>query len=303
MPNAVMTFERKETVPLTAAVPASVITPSPLDRQPARTRVPMMVGGLGAAVVHASAAMLALGLSQMPREQSKAMLAAVTQMIEVELPQVEAPPATLAPEPAPEPELTPEPETPRMRAPKAVVAPPPELPQEAKPAAPSEEPPPAAAQTAAALVAQPEAAPVAADNALVVGTAAAFVGGTSASRGTAIKPVTDRNASALGVEGGRGTAPVTVDRSRAPMLAGGARWDCPFPEEADDAGVDQATVSLRVRVDAQGKVASVDVAQDPGNGFGREARRCALRKAWQAGLDRSGQAVAAQSLVNVRFVR
>ncbi len=40
---------------------------------------------------------------------------------------------------------------------------------------------------------------------------------------------------------------------------------------------------------------------DPGNGFGREARRCASSKRWQGGLDRLGHPVEAQATVNVRF--
>jgi hypothetical protein len=50
-------------------------------------------------------------------------------------------------------------------------------------------------------------------------------------------------------------------------------------------------------------VDQVEVVKDPGFGFGREARRCALRKRWQAGRNKAGQAIAASRLLNVRFQR
>ena len=41
--------------------------------------------------------------------------------------------------------------------------------------------------------------------------------------------------------------------------------------------LDHAVATLRVEVDATGAARSVTVTKDPGHGFGREARRCALR--------------------------
>jgi outer membrane biosynthesis protein TonB len=81
------------------------------------------------------------------------------------------------------------------------------------------------------------------------------------------------------------------------------QWDCPFPEEADDAGVDHAVVTLRVEVGGDGTVQSVRATSDPGHGFAREARRCAMSKRWSAGLDRAGNPANAVALVNVRFDR
>ena len=60
---------------------------------------------------------------------------------------------------------------------------------------------------------------------------------------------------------------------------------------------------LKVSVDAGGRVASVSIANDPGNGFGREARRCALSRSWTPALDHSGSPVPGTTLVNVRFDR
>jgi periplasmic protein TonB len=94
-----------------------------------------------------------------------------------------------------------------------------------------------------------------------------------------------------------------VNRMRAPRLAGGASWSCPFPPEADVAGVNQAAVALRVSVGASGSVSAVQVTSEPGYGFGRAAKRCAMSKRWDPGLDASGRSVDATAVVNVRFVR
>jgi protein TonB len=94
-----------------------------------------------------------------------------------------------------------------------------------------------------------------------------------------------------------------IDRSRGARLSGGVEWRCPFPAEADDAGIDSALVSLALRITPQGSVETVNVLHDPGHGFGSEAKRCALRKRWDAGLDRTGRPVASDIRVNVRFVR
>jgi len=93
------------------------------------------------------------------------------------------------------------------------------------------------------------------------------------------------------------------DLSRSPTLAGNAAWDCPFPSEAARAGVDSAIVTLRVEVTADSHIESVIVLRDPGDGFGREARRCALSKRWQAGLDREGRAAQRTTVVSVHFQR
>jgi protein TonB len=115
-----------------------------------------------------------------------------------------------------------------------------------------------------------------------------------------------QNADARGDAGGSGTkllATPSVDLSRPPQLAGGLKWDCPFPLEADDAGIDHAVVTLRVSVGADGQVRSVVTSSDPGNGFGREARRCATSKRWSWGLDREGRATSGVVTVNVGFHR
>ncbi|MFO0556303.1 MAG: energy transducer TonB [Polyangiaceae bacterium] len=96
----------------------------------------------------------------------------------------------------------------------------------------------------------------------------------------------------------------TVDKSRAAEVTGSKSWSCPFPAEADGAGKDSATVVLVVTVRADGSPEKVDVVQDPGTGFGREARKCALQKRYKAGLDRDGNSVRKATLpITVRFTR
>jgi periplasmic protein TonB len=81
-----------------------------------------------------------------------------------------------------------------------------------------------------------------------------------------------------------------VDRSKPPGLSGGTNWGtCPFPAEADAEQIDQAKVTIVVTVRPDGSPLAVKVLSDPGHGFGRNARMCALGKRWTAGLDRNGQ--------------
>ena len=136
----------------------------------------------------------------------------------------------------------------------------------------------------------------------VAGAGTTYAGGVTESGGTSERAVRDVRARAGGVEGGTGTA-LHGDLSQPPALAGGVQWDCPFPEEADDFDIDRAVVALRVDVAADGSVKSAAVTRDPGDGFGREARRCALRKRWSPGRDRGGNPMNATALVNVHFQR
>ena len=69
------------------------------------------------------------------------------------------------------------------------------------------------------------------------------------------------------------------------------------------AGVDLAFVTVSVMIAGDGAVSDVAVKDDPGNGFGREARRCAQRKRWVGALDRAGQSVAVTRLIRIKFER
>ncbi len=78
---------------------------------------------------------------------------------------------------------------------------------------------------------------------------------------------------------------------------------CPFPAAADKAGVDESVATLRVKVDATGKVTDVTVVSDPGYGFGQAAKTCAQKAAFEPAKDSTGHAVAGEAVIRVRFVR
>jgi protein TonB len=199
---------------------------------------------------------------------------------EIEILREEAPPPP--PPPVVEPETKPEP-TPPARP----------VPHEAAPP-----PPPAPAQAANALTQEPKPdEPVdLTGNTIVTGNADTFAGGFTAGNGTNANAV-HAMPSPSGAPGGTGTAqapnaPVAgPDRSRTAALGGGSEWSCPFPPEADTAQVDEAFVTLQVDVRADGSAAAARVLGDPGNGFGREAHRCAMNKHYATALDHDGNAI------------
>lgn len=223
------------------------------------------------------------------------------EQFEVDLAEEPPPPPTPPPAPEPEPEA-PEPEPP----------PPTPPPQNQPPPPPSNEPPPppAAAEAGKVLTAEPDPnEPVdLTDMGFVSGTGERFAGGVTAAAGTSKVAVRDPRAVPTGVPGGTGSpkappAPI-VDRSRAPTLRGGDRWDCGFPAEADMDQIDFAIATIVVTVGPDGRAQSVSVVKDPGHGFGRQARQCALRKAFTPGLDRDGRPVTRTTPpINVRFTR
>ncbi|MCC6214571.1 MAG: energy transducer TonB [Polyangiaceae bacterium] len=191
------------------------------------------------------------------------------------------------PEPPP-PEPPPEPPVPEAPAPVAQPA----APREAAAA------PPAPAEAGKVLTADPDPTePVdLTDPGFVQGTGDRYAGGTTTSEGTSKTAVTDPGARKDGVPGGTGKAAPAPpaapakDLSRAPAPLGAAGgWDCGFPPEADAEQIDFARVQIAVTVGPDGRAKSVSVLSDPGHGFGRHARQCALRKSYSPGLDRSGQ--------------
>lgn len=95
-----------------------------------------------------------------------------------------------------------------------------------------------------------------------------------------------------------------VDRSRPAALTHGESWSwsCPWPAEAD--AIDDAVAIVQITVDPAGRASRVDVVADPGYGFGREARRCALREIYAPALDREGRVVTGTTKpFRVRFAR
>jgi protein TonB len=209
---------------------------------------------------------------------------------EIEILKDEAPPPP--PPPVIEPENKPEPTPARV------------TPHEAPP------PPAAPAQAAKVLTAEPKPdEPLdLTGNTIVTGNAESFAGGFTASNGTNPNAVHTMPSQA-GVPGGTGNpqmaapAPPGPDRSRAASLSGGSQWSCPFPSEADTAQIDEAFVSLQVDVQPDGTPTAVRITQDPGNGFGREARRCAMNKHYQSALDHDGNPIAGTWKARVHFSR
>ncbi|HEX7603280.1 MAG TPA: energy transducer TonB [Polyangiaceae bacterium] len=167
--------------------------------------------------------------------------------------------------------------------------------------------PPAAAQAGAVLTAPDDNSPLDLTNSFVTGTSDRYAGGTTQAGGTSNTAVRNPGAVATGAPHGTGTGPGTqqgaVDRSRALQLAGSNEWHCPFPAEADSDQIDEAAAVVSVTVGADGKPQKVSVTQDPGHGFGREARACALRESYVPALDREGNPIASSKSFRVHFER
>ncbi len=202
-------------------------------------------------------------------------------------------------DPPPPPSPPPEPEQPK---PEPVVAPPPRA-HEAPPP-----PPPAPAQAAKVIAREPDPnEPVdLTGNTIVQGNADSYAGGFTAATGTNPNAVRSMP-SPDGVAGGTGPAPAPKvagpDLTR-PASVGNTDWtQCPFPPEADTAQVDDAFVTLQIDIRSDGRASDVRVLSDPGNGFGREARRCALPKVFVAARDHDGNPIAGSTKVRVHFSR
>ena len=100
--------------------------------------------------------------------------------------------------------------------------------------------------------------------------------------GKSLSAVYGLGARAGGMPGGAGSAtprkPETPDLSRLPTYGTNSMWDCGFPWEADRDRIDHAMAQIAVTVKADGTAETVDVVYDPGHGFGRVAKACALRQ-------------------------
>lgn len=207
--------------------------------------------------------------------------------IDIEPEQLEEPPEEEEePKPEPEPVEEPEPEPVDIPAPT-------EDPMPTEPEAT-----PAAAESGKVLTSEPDPnEPLdLTGEGFISGNGTRFSGGVTTADGTAKSAVRNRAARDGGVEGARGdkegakgTAPPAVDRSQPAGLPLGANWNsCGFPPEADAEQINQARVRLVVVVGADGRPTSVNILSDPGYGFGRIARNCAMRKTFTPGLDKNG---------------
>ncbi len=167
-------------------------------------------------------------------------------------------------------------------------------------------PPPPAAAEAAKIIAQdpnPEE-PLDLTNAMVTGNANAYAGGETRANGTSEKAVRNVATSPTGVPGGTGSVNAPAkDLSRPPSRNGSQNWDCPWPQEAESDQIDEAVVTILVTIEANGKPSKIVVVEGGEHGFGREARACALRESYNAGLDQNGTPVAAQKSLRIHFER
>ena len=200
-------------------------------------------------------------------------------------------------------EREPEPALPAAEPP----APPPlpaALPSHPAPPGPSEP-----AQAGALLTQEPEETepddPY--DDTFVTGDNDSYAGGMTANLGKSIAAVYGL-ASLGGNPGGAASAeppkPEPPDLSRPPTFGNNSMWDCGFPWEADRDRIDHAVAQVAVTVKADGTATSVDIVFDPGHGFGRVAKSCAMKQHFDAGLDHDGHPITATTRpFAVRFNR
>jgi protein TonB len=180
------------------------------------------------------------------------------------------------------------------RAPKEAAP----APADPPPTPPSAAPPPAPAQAGAVVAAADDAQQAVEFADIVTGDGPAFAGGITATDGTSGKAVHDPHAVRGGTPGGRGTS---LARS---VGAPAHDWSCPWPSEAEELALDEEIVVLKVVVRADGGDNQVDVATDPGHGFGRVARECARAYRFPPALDDGGHPILATSPpIRVTFTR
>lgn len=112
-----------------------------------------------------------------------------------------------------------------------------------------------------------------------------------------------------GTPGGTGTVmgappPVKVDRSRPARILNLANLSqCPFPEEANAEQIDDASVVIEIKVGIDGRAESASIRSDPGHGFGREARKCAMRERYNPALNVDGAPIPGTYAVRFTFSR
>ena len=207
-------------------------------------------------------------------------------------------------EPPPEPEPPPpDPAPAPMPQPRALNAPPPKD-------DPYDTPPPAPAVAQAAKVLTTDEPVDLTGQGFVSGEGSVGYGQIAAA-GTGTVATRNPNAVIGGVVGGTGTGtgapPLSApgpDLSKPPGLVGGTAWNCGFPPEADVDQIDEAVALIVVTVRPDGSPLSVKVVTDPGHGFGRSARRCALGRRFTPGLNREGVPTTSTTApIRVRFTR
>jgi protein TonB len=261
----------------------------------------IVIGLLAALLIHgtaaARAASIPLELMQWSQRIGRAVHERVVETYDIDL----LKPAELPPVPPPEPPKD-EPKEAPLPAPISAKAAPPDAP---RPAAP------AAAQAGAVLTQAPDPnEPVDLTNAFVTGDSDAYAGGVTQATGTSTAAVYARRVGSgsggtqpgAGKATGQGTG--GPDRSRASSLAGSKEWKCDFPPEADVDQIDQAFVVVQVATRTDGSPDHVSILSDPGHGFGRAARVCAMKEHYDPALDHDGNAIAGSTKsIRIRFER
>src|SRR5512140_2143742 len=249
-----------------------------------------IVAGLGIALVlhgtaAARAAMIPLDLINWSHDVGRVVHERLWSTYDVDM--FKAPEDKAPPPPEPEPEKEPE------KAPPPPVAPVKDTPKDEPPP-----PAPTPAQAGQVLTAPDEPLDFTGQG-FTQGTAATYAGGVTHAQGTSTAAVRNVAARPGGVPGGTGAAPAppppAVDKSRAAGLRGSSEWKCPWPSEADAEQIDEAYVTVQVQVGPDGRAKSVAVMADPGHGFGREARLCAMRETYTSALDKDGTPIAGQT--------
>ena len=83
----------------------------------------------------------------------------------------------------------------------------------------------------------------------------------------------------------------------------GAATLCAFPIEADKKGIDAAVAVVELTVGADGTPTGGRIVDDPGNGFGPAALRCAMGRRYVPATDAQGVATVATAPIRVHFTR
>jgi protein TonB len=205
-----------------------------------------------------------------------------------------------------EPDKVVPPPTPPPPVEEKVAPPPKPTPRDEPPD--ESEPAPEAAQAGALLTQEPDEDDKddTYDDTFVTADNDSYAGGMTANLGKSLAAVYGAGARAGGTPGGTGSAappPVQKpDLSRLPTFGTNSMWDCGFPWEADRDRIDHAIAQIQVTVKPDGTAESVELVFDPGHGFGRVAKSCAMKQHWDVGLDHDGHPITATTkTVVVRF--
>ena len=105
-----------------------------------------------------------------------------------------------------------------------------------------------------------------------------------------------------GIEHAAPRAPAT-DRSSAVGLVD-EDWNCPWPEDADDAAIDLQTTVVRVVVRADGSAESARAVSGAEHGFGNAAVSCAMLRRYAPARDAAGVPMRRESgPIRITFTR